>query len=67
MDREVEAVLPGVALLPATATVIGAIVLRQIPTVLDLAGIVLVMVGVGLHRESQREPVIIPALSPRGG
>jgi inner membrane transporter RhtA len=41
-----------VALLPATATVIGAIVLRQIPTRVDLAGIALVMLGVALHRAS---------------
>jgi inner membrane transporter RhtA len=39
-----------VALLPATATVIGVIVLHQLPSPLDLAGIALVMVGVGLHR-----------------
>jgi len=39
-----------VALLPATATVIGVIVLRQLPTQLDLAGIGLVMLGVALHR-----------------
>jgi inner membrane transporter RhtA len=39
-----------VALLPATATVIGVIVLQQLPTALDLIGIALVMVGVALHR-----------------
>ena len=39
-----------VALLPATATVIGVIVLRQLPLPVELAGIALVMVGVGLHR-----------------
>jgi inner membrane transporter RhtA len=39
-----------VALLPATATVIGVIVLRQLPSLVDLAGIALVMVGVALHR-----------------
>jgi hypothetical protein len=39
-----------VALLPATATVIGVVVLRQLPTAVDLAGIGLVMVGVALHR-----------------
>jgi inner membrane transporter RhtA len=39
-----------VALLPATALVIGVIVLQQIPTALELAGVVLVMVGVALHR-----------------
>jgi len=37
------------ALLPMFATVIGAIVLRQVPTAQDLAGIFLVIVGVALH------------------
>ena len=41
-----------VALLPATATVIGVVVLQQLPTSADLAGIALVMVGVALHRET---------------
>jgi inner membrane transporter RhtA len=41
-----------VALLPATATVIGVVVLRQLPTAVDLAGIALVMAGVALHRET---------------
>jgi len=40
-----------VSLLPATATVVGLIVLRQIPTVPDMAGVSLVMLGVGLHRD----------------
>jgi inner membrane transporter RhtA len=40
-----------VALLPATATVIGVIVLHQLPSLVDLAGIALVMIGVALHRE----------------
>ncbi|MFL5963027.1 MAG: EamA family transporter [Gaiellaceae bacterium] len=39
-----------VALLPATALVIGVIVLQQIPTAFELAGIALVIVGVALHR-----------------
>jgi inner membrane transporter RhtA len=39
-----------VALLPATATVIGALVLRQVPSLLDLAAIALVMLGVALHQ-----------------
>jgi inner membrane transporter RhtA len=39
-----------VALLPATATVIGVLVLQQLPTAVDLAGIGLVMLGVALHR-----------------
>jgi inner membrane transporter RhtA len=38
------------ALLPATATLIGIIVLTQIPSVQDVAGIVLVMAGVALHK-----------------
>src|SRR5438093_9743586 len=40
-----------VALLPATATVVGVIVLRQLPTAVDLAGIACVMAGVAIHRE----------------
>ncbi len=42
------------ALLPATATVIGAIVLRQVPSARDVAGILLVMAGVALHRPATR-------------
>ena len=38
------------ALLPATATIMGVIVLRQIPSVADLIGIALVMFGVGVHK-----------------
>jgi inner membrane transporter RhtA len=41
-----------VALLPATATVVGVLVLRQLPTAVDLAGIALVMSGVALHRQA---------------
>jgi inner membrane transporter RhtA len=40
-----------VSLLPATATAIGLLVLAQVPTALDLAGIALVGAGVALHRE----------------
>jgi inner membrane transporter RhtA len=39
-----------VALLPATATVIGLVVLAQVPTLRDLLGIGLVVGGVALHR-----------------
>jgi inner membrane transporter RhtA len=39
------------ALLPATATVIGLVVLSQVPTPRDLAGIGLVVVGVAVHRD----------------
>ena len=38
------------ALLPATASLIGAIVLRQIPSPVEIAGIALVIGGVLLHR-----------------
>jgi len=40
-----------VALLPATATLIGVVVLRQLPSAVDLAGIACVMAGVAIHRE----------------
>ena len=38
------------SLLPATATVIGAVVLAQIPSLRDLVGIALVIAGVALHK-----------------
>ncbi len=41
------------ALLPATATVVAAVVLAQIPTARDLGGIALVMAGVALHRPAR--------------
>lgn len=37
------------ALLPATATIIGAVVLAQIPGPRDIAGILLVMAGIAMH------------------
>jgi inner membrane transporter RhtA len=37
------------ALLPATATLIGLLVLAQVPTGADLAGITLVVAGIALH------------------
>jgi inner membrane transporter RhtA len=40
-----------VALLPATATVIGIVVLTQIPTLTELAGVALVIAAVGIHNE----------------
>src|SRR5690606_20540692 len=38
------------ALLPATATAIAALVLVQIPSIRDLIGIALVMGGVAIHK-----------------
>jgi inner membrane transporter RhtA len=40
-----------VALLPATATVIGIVVLGQVPSWIEVTGVALVVAGVGLHRE----------------
>lgn len=44
------------SLLPATATVIGIVVLAQIPAWKDLAGIALVIGAVALHREATAMP-----------
>jgi inner membrane transporter RhtA len=41
-----------VSLLPATATVIGIVVLTQIPSPAEAAGVALVIAGVALHRET---------------
>src|SRR3954466_5808529 len=43
-----------VSLLPATATVIGVVVLAQLPTARELSGVALVIAGVALHREAAR-------------
>jgi inner membrane transporter RhtA len=40
-----------VSLLPATATVIGIVVLAQVPSWVEVAGVALVIAGVALHRE----------------
>jgi inner membrane transporter RhtA len=40
-----------VSLLPATATVIGVVVLAQIPSGVELLGVALVVAAVGMHRE----------------
>jgi len=39
------------SLLPATATLIGLVVLRQLPTSIEIIGIGLVIAGVAIHRE----------------
>jgi inner membrane transporter RhtA len=38
------------ALLPATAAIVGALVLRQIPSLIELLGIALVAVGIAIHK-----------------
>jgi inner membrane transporter RhtA len=45
-----------VSLLPATATVIGIVVLAQVPSMLEAAGVALVIAGVACHREPRHEP-----------
>jgi inner membrane transporter RhtA len=42
-----------VALLPATATLIGLIVLTQVPSPAEVAGVALVVVGVAFHEGSE--------------
>lgn len=41
------------ALLPAVATVMGLIVLRQVPNGQDLVGVGMVVVGIAIHREKK--------------
>jgi inner membrane transporter RhtA len=53
LERSTYALL--VALLPATATAIGVLVLGQVPTWAELAGVALVVGGVAVHRERSRE------------
>jgi inner membrane transporter RhtA len=43
------------SLLPATASLVGILVLRQILRVSEIVGICLVMVAVGIHRDDTRE------------
>ncbi len=43
-----------VALLPATAAIVGAIVLAQIPTPSQIAGIILVVAGIAVHAEKDQ-------------
>ena len=45
-----------VSLLPATATVIGILVLGQVPTVVEVVGVALVVLGVAVYRERSRQP-----------
>ena len=40
-----------ISLLPATATVIGVVVLTQIPSTLEVVGVLLVVLGVAIHRQ----------------
>jgi len=57
-----------VSLLPATATVIGVVVLAQVPTPAEVAGVALVVAGVALRRDPERAarptPSTVDAGSP---
>jgi inner membrane transporter RhtA len=44
------------SILPATAMVIGVLVLGQIPTVVEVAGVLLVVIGVAIHEEAEEPP-----------
>ena len=44
-----------VSLLPATATVVGIVVLAQVPAAREAAGVALVVAGVALHRAPEAE------------
>jgi inner membrane transporter RhtA len=50
MSRSTYALM--VALLPATATVIGIVVLAQLPSAVEALGVALVIVGVAVHRDA---------------
>jgi inner membrane transporter RhtA len=54
-----------VSLLPATATVIGLVVLAQVPSPAEAAGVALVIAGVALHREPSTAPEPAMAEGPR--
>jgi inner membrane transporter RhtA len=54
-----------VSLLPATATVVGLIVLTQVPSLIDAAGIALVILGVALHREPTPPPAAPRSPTPQ--
>lgn len=45
------------SLLPASATVIGILVLRQIPSIVEIVGILLVACGIALHQERVVSPL----------
>lgn len=48
------------SILPAVATVIGIVVLTQVPTIQELTGIALIAAGVAIHQEARRTDGIPP-------
>src|SRR4051794_24604212 len=57
-----------VSLLPATATVIGIVVLTQLPSAPEIVGVTLVVAGVALHRpQPEPQPIgVTPDLTAAG-
>ena len=56
-----------VALLPATATVIGVAVLGQVPSPAEVAGVLLVIAGVAVHRDVEAAAAPPRAPGTKGG
>jgi inner membrane transporter RhtA len=56
-----------VSLLPATATVVGLVVLGQTPTMRQLLGVSLVVAALALHREAERTTAASAPRPRRGG
>jgi inner membrane transporter RhtA len=55
-----------VSILPATATVIGIVVLTQLPSAAEVAGVALVVAGVALHRP-EAAGAVLRRPEPAGG
>ncbi|HET9140357.1 EamA family transporter [Actinophytocola sp.] len=53
------------SILPATATIIGTVVLAQLPTLPDLVGVALVIAGVAIHQQEEK-PWSTPGSARRG-
>ena len=51
-----------VALLPAVATVVGVVVLAQVPTAPEVAGVALVVAAVAVHRDPVRGEFPAPSV-----
>jgi inner membrane transporter RhtA len=51
------------SLLPASAVVIGIVVLQQIPTIVEIVGVLLVAGGVALHREAEARTKNLSSIS----
>ena len=52
-----------VSLLPATATVVGILVLAQVPSPVEVAGVALVVAGIAVHREPNEVDRTDPSLA----